>query len=141
MSEEITEDDVDLIVTEQEETGEVVKTLVVKEKAEPTIKEEEDEDVEAEAEEEPSALGPMRSMIFQGMKVVGFIVLVAYLLAAFIIDFKRALALFVITVTVIVYNVYAYWVKSNPETVSGMEERCVLYVERNCIASTGERNE
>lgn len=54
---------------------------------------------------------------------LGFAILViVYLLAAFIIDFKRATALFVITVLVVVYHAYYFWTLKNEESVEKAED-------------------
>lgn len=75
-------------------------------------------------------LNKMMSMLWLFVKVSSALLLVAYLLAAFIIDFKRATALFVITVTVIVYNMYAYWAKHNEEKMDKAEDAIIEFMKK-----------
>ena len=94
ISDEVTdEDDLDMIA--EAESGAVAG--VIKEQP---IKEGEDEDAaDEEVEEEDDFLQPYREMGCKAIKFGLILLLVAYLLAAFIIDFQRAIALFVITVS------------------------------------------
>jgi hypothetical protein len=60
-----------------------------------------------------------------GLKIGGFIFLVVYLLAAFIIDFQRAKALFIMTVLAIASIALTVYSKKNPELFKGMEDSVV----------------
>jgi pyrimidine nucleoside transport protein len=87
------------------------------------------------AEEEEEDLGLLfssatRDMMYKGVTMVLALLLVAYLLAAFIIDFQRATALFVCTVLGGAWNLYAYWAKNNEEFVLAKEESLVNFFEK-----------
>lgn len=64
------------------------------------------------------------------LKIGAFILLVVYLLAAFIIDFNRALALFVITTLVVVYHIYWFWAQKNEELMEKGEDLIVQYMKK-----------
>jgi hypothetical protein len=87
---------------------------------------------EEEEEEDNGALfsSAIRDMLYKGVTIVLALLLVAYLLAAFIIDFNRAIALFICTVLCIAWNIYAYWAKNNEETVAAREESLVSFFEK-----------
>mmetsp|Transcript_27818 Transcript_27818/g.76573 ORF Transcript_27818/g.76573 Transcript_27818/m.76573 type:complete len:592 (+) Transcript_27818:178-1953(+) len=92
--------------------------------------------IEAEsyhAEDDPDALPWLNKgmdMVKKLLLVGLAILLVVYLLAAFIIDFHRAIALFVITVVVIAYHVYYWWASNNEETIEWAEDQLVTYMKR-----------
>ena len=118
ISDEVTdEDDLDMIA--EAESGAVAG--VIKEQP---IKEGEDEDAADEEEvEEDDFLQPYREMGCKAIKFGLILLLVAYLLAAFIIDFQRAIALFVITVLCGVYAAFSWWSSQNPGVMEGAETR------------------
>jgi hypothetical protein len=87
---------------------------------------------EEEEEEDEGALfsSTVRDMLYKGTCMVLALLLVAYLLAAFIIDFHRAIALFICTVLSIAWNIYAYWAKNNEEKVLATEDSLVKFFEK-----------
>jgi hypothetical protein len=91
--------------------------------------------IEADApdEDDPDALPlltKMMSMLWLFVKVSSALLLVVYLLAAFIIDFKRATALFTITVIVVVYNIYAWWASKNEEKMARTEDAIIEFMKK-----------
>lgn len=74
--------------------------------------------------------GKYRNTIFKGFKYLCAILLAAYLLAAFIIDFHRAIALFVCTLLVLVWHIWVYFAKRNQEKIDGVEEKIILFLEK-----------
>jgi hypothetical protein len=89
-------------------------------------------EAEEEEEEDNGALfsSEIREMIDKGLMLGFALLLAAYLLAAFIIDFQRAIALFIITVVCIAWNIYAYWAKMNEETVVAAEDKVLTFFEK-----------
>lgn len=63
-------------------------------------------------------------------KIAAAMLVIVYLLAAFIIDFQRAIALFTITVLVVVYNLYAYWAKNNTEKLDKAEDALIVFMKK-----------
>jgi hypothetical protein len=88
--------------------------------------------VEEEEEEDEGALfsKTIRDMLYKAASMVLALLLVAYLLAAFIIDFHRAIALFICTVLGIAWNIWAYWAKKNEESVAATEESLIKFFEK-----------
>lgn len=86
------------------------------------------EDGEEEEEDGLPMLNKMMKMLGLFAKYGAAILLVVYLLAAFIIDFNRATALFVITVLVVVYNIYAFWAKNNEDKMDKAEDAMVAFM-------------
>lgn len=99
------------------------------------LKKEQEDDAAEEGDdvddEELSPFDNFRSMIFKGMEYAFYVLIVVYLLAAFIIDFHRAIAFFVITVLVVVYNIYAYWAGKNEETILAAEDKVLSFLEKS----------
>ena len=60
----------------------------------------------------------------------GALFVVIYLIAAFVIDFKRATALFVITVTVIVYHIYWFWARKNEGSIEKAEDTVIEFLKK-----------
>jgi hypothetical protein len=87
---------------------------------------------EDEEEDEGALLftSEIRDMLYKGATIMLALLLVAYLLAAFIIDFHRAIALFVCTVLCIVWNIYAYIAKTNEEAFAAREESIISFFEK-----------
>jgi hypothetical protein len=94
------------------------------------LKAEKDEDEEAE-EEELSGFDLARQMVGKGIIYAVYLLIVIYLLAAFIIDFDFATALFCITLTVVIYNIYAFWASKNEESIEAAEKALVDFLERS----------
>jgi hypothetical protein len=101
------------------------------------VDEESEETVDAkekgeEEEEDEGALfsAETRDMMYKMLMFALGILLVVYLLAAFIIDFQRAVALFVIAVLCVAWNIYAYWAKINEETVLAAEDRAIKFFQK-----------
>ena len=86
---------------------------------------------EVEEEEEDGVYEKIRQLVLKGLFYAFLVLIVVYLLAAFIIDFERATALFVCTVLVIVYNVYAFWAKNNEEAMLDAEDRLLSFLEKS----------
>jgi hypothetical protein len=97
-----------------------------------TIEKEKEAAAAEEEEEDDGTLfsSTIRDKLYKGASMVLALLLVAYLLAAFIIDFHRAIALFICTVLCIAWNIYAYWAKNNEETVAATEESLVTFFEK-----------
>lgn len=130
MSPEITEDDVpseneqEFAITIDEDD---MKKLDTTSNMEEAAKDDDDNDEKTIEEEdiEDDFLAPYKQAAWKITKIVLLLLLVAYLLAAFIINFKRAKALFVITILTLAYMAY-YWVyKDNEESFMAGEDRFV----------------
>ena len=95
---------------------------------------EEDLKKDEEEEEDPNSFHAkvthMKSLIWQALKYGLMVLLVVYLLAAFIIDFERARAIFVITVLVICYAIYEFWATRNADLVEGWEDKTLKFFEK-----------
>jgi len=89
---------------------------------------------ETEEDEEDDGLQSSKNyyhqMMYNGFLVALAIFTVVYLLAAFIIDFDRALALFVITVLVVTYQLWALYAHYNAEKIAAVEESVIRFLER-----------
>ena len=120
MSPEITEDDVldeeGVKITIDDADDKVTDT-----KMEKPLK----DDAEEEEDIEDDFLAPYKQTAWQATKIVLLLLLVAYLLAAFIINFKRAKALFTITVLTLVYMAYQWAYKNNEQAFMEGEDRYV----------------
>lgn len=118
MSPEITEDDVldeeEVKITIDDGDDKVTDTKIEK-----PLKDDNEEDIEDDF------LAPYKQTAWQATKIVLLLLLVAYLLAAFIINFKRAKALFTITVLTLVYMAYHWVYKNNEEAFMEGEDRYV----------------
>lgn len=80
-------------------------------------------------EEDPLPwLTSMMNMLWLGLKVGFAILVVVYLIAAFVIDFERARALFVCTILVVVYQIYWQLMKQNMEAVEKAEDSLVAFL-------------
>jgi pyrimidine nucleoside transport protein len=84
------------------------------------------EGAEGEAEEDEPSLN-MREFLVKAIQGCLAILLVVYLVAAFIIDFRRALALFIATVLVIVWHIWVFWAQKNEETVQKWEDNTLAF--------------
>ncbi len=125
--------DLALKVEEEQETGsEEVEEIseVHKDVAKDDIDKKTEKESDRESEEELPILSKVMNLAWRSTKIAAAILLVVYLLAAFIIDFKRATALFTITVLVVVYNLYAYWVKKNEEKVEKAEDALIAFMKK-----------
>jgi hypothetical protein len=93
-------------------------------------------DEKPEGEEETDEVGDenpfihLRHLLLKGIWYAFLLLVVIYLLAAFIIDFERATALFVITVLVLVYWVYEWWLTKNEEAVLAAEDKVITFLEK-----------
>jgi len=74
-----------------------------------------DEEPLPEEEEGLPVINKMMKMLGLFLKYGGALLTLIYLIAAFVIDFQRAIALFVITVLVVVYHIYWFWAQKNEE--------------------------
>lgn len=85
-----------------------------------------------EEDEDEGALfsSTIRDMLHKGASVVLALLLAAYLLAAFIIDFHRAIAIFICTVLCIAWNIWAYWAKQNEEAVAAKEDSLIKFFQK-----------
>lgn len=70
-----------------------------------------------------SDYGKCRNAFYNVLKYLCALLLVAYLFAAFIIDFHRAIALFVCTVLVLVWHIWVYFAKRNEASIDAVEEK------------------
>jgi pyrimidine nucleoside transport protein len=84
------------------------------------------EGTEAEEEEDAPSLN-FREFLVKAIQGCAAILLVVYLVAAFIIDFRRALALFIATVLVIVWHIWIFWAQKNEETVQMWEVNTLAF--------------
>lgn len=87
-----------------------------------------EEDPIREDEEGLPMLNKMMSLLGLFVKYGFALLVVIYLLAAFIIDFQRATALFVITVLVIAYHIYWYWAKNNEDKMEKAEDGIIAFM-------------
>jgi hypothetical protein len=90
------------------------------------------EDVEEldEDEEDDTVFAKYKKLARMAIKAGLLLLLVVYLLAAFIIDFERATFLFVATVLVLVYMAYYYWASKNEEIVDSWESNMFAFFEK-----------
>jgi hypothetical protein len=85
------------------------------------------EGTEEEEEEDESLYPNMRQLLVKAILACSAVLLVVYLLAAFIIDFMRAIALFVCTIVVIAWNIWVLWAQKNEETVRRWEDNTLAF--------------
>jgi hypothetical protein len=90
------------------------------------------EDVEEldEEEEDVTVFSKYKKLAWMAIKAGLLVLLVVYLLAAFIIDFQRATFLFVCTVLFLAYMAYSYWASKNEETVEKWESNLLAFFEK-----------
>jgi hypothetical protein len=69
----------------------------------------------------------VRQMLVKAIMACSGVLLVVYLLAAFIIDFKRAIALFVCTVATVAWHIWVFWAQRNEETVQKWEDNTLAF--------------
>ena len=87
----------------------------------------------AEVDEEEKGVHMIKQMmdaLWLFFKYGGALFVVIYLIAAFVIDFKRATALFAITVSVIVYHIYWFWARKNEESIDKAEDTVIEFLKK-----------
>jgi len=83
-----------------------------------------DDDDEVDAvKREDTVFSRYRGKVFKALKYAFFLLVVVYLLAAFIIDFHRAIALFVCTVLVVVWQLWIFWAKRHEDKIENAETK------------------
>ena len=87
------------------------------------------EEEQDEGDEVPGFL-KFRGKILIGVKYAFYLLVVVYLLAAFIIDFDRAQALFVITILVIAYWIWEFWATNNEDSVLAAEDTVLDFLDK-----------
>jgi len=89
-----------------------------------------DEEPSTEKEEGLPVINKMMKLLGLLLKYGGALLIVVYLIAAFVIDFQRAIALFVITVNVVVYHIYWFYTQRNEELVDRAEDSLIAFLKR-----------
>lgn len=85
------------------------------------------EGTEEEREEDETLHPNMRQFLVKALLACSAILLVVYLLAAFIIDFRRALALFICTILTIAWHIWVFWAQKNEETTQRWEDNTLAF--------------
>jgi hypothetical protein len=90
-----------------------------------------DEEVGVEEEEEEEVVtNQYRDLAYKAFLVAVALLVVIYLLAAFIIDFQRAIALFTMTALVLAYHVWVLFANSNAELIERGEASLIEFLNK-----------
>lgn len=91
----------------------------------------EDDENDVDDEDEGLFSKEIQKVLGQLLKVSFIVLIVVYLLAAFIIDFQRATALFVITILFLAWGAFSYYSKHNEDAVYGVEGQILDFFEKS----------